>query len=296
MNDIVVLTPTYNRANTLPKLYNSLIKQENYNFNWLIIDDGSTDGTKQLIEEFKNEKIINIHYIYQTNGGKARALNTGFSKCAVNTLIMVIDSDDYLIPSAITTVLEYNNKYENIKEVGGLFFHYNTPDGKLLNFNSSQITKDEILTRYEYNKKYKQNDGCICYFGKAIKKYRYPEYDGENYVGPTVIQLEMADEFEFVFSPNVVGVAEYLDGGISKSGRSLRLKNPMGMLHYCSLMISPKTSRLTQLKYSISIWPYAKLAKKSFFDVLNYVNKNFLLSISYLPGQILYLKWRKFLK
>jgi glycosyltransferase involved in cell wall biosynthesis len=293
MNDMIILTPTYNRANTLPKLYDSLLKQETYNFNWLVIDDGSTDGTRQLIERFKNENIINIQYIYQTNGGKAKALNTGFSKCDVNTLIMVVDSDDFLLPSAITTVLEYNNKYENIKEVGGLFFHYNSPDGKLLNFKGNQITKDEILTRYEYNNKYKQNDGCICYFGKAIKKYRYPEFDGETYVGPTVIQMEMADEYKFVFSPKVVGVAEYLAGGLSKSGRKLRMKSPLGMIHYCKLMITPKVSLFKRLKYSISLWPYAKIANKSFFEVIKSARNPIFLITSYLPGQILFYMWRR---
>ncbi|MGM0853979.1 MAG: glycosyltransferase family A protein [Bacillota bacterium] len=293
MNDIVVLTPTYNRANTLLKLYESLKKQENNNFIWLIIDDGSTDGTRQLIKRFNSEKIINLQYYYQTNGGKARALNTGFSKCDVNTLIMVVDSDDYLLPSAINTVLEYNNKYENNREVGGFFFHYNTPDGKLLNFNGNEITKDEILTRYEYNEKYKQNDGCVCYFGKAIKKYRYPEFDGEKYVGPTVIQMEMSDEYKFVFSPKVVGVAEYLEGGLSNSGRKLRMKNPLGMIHYCNLMITPKVSVFKRLKYSISIWPYAKIANKSFLEIIRLVSNPVFLVISYIPGQILFYMWKR---
>lgn len=293
MNDIVILTPTYNRANTLPKLYESLKKQENYNFNWLIIDDRSTDGTRKLIEDFINEKIININYYYQNNGGKARALNKGFSKCGINTLIIVVDSDDYLLPTAINTFLEYNNEYENNEEVGGLFFHYNTPDGKLLNFSGNEITKDEILTRYDYNEKYKQNDGCVCYFGKAIDKYRYPEFDGEKYVGPTVIQMEMSDKYKFVFSPKVVGVAEYLIGGLSKSGRKLRLENPQGMIYYCNLMITPKVSLFKQLKYSISIWPYAKIANKSFSEVINSVSNPIFLVLSYFPGLILFYMWKK---
>lgn len=295
MNDIVILTPTYNRASTLPKLYESLKMQKNKKFDWVIVDDGSIDNTKDVIDMFIKEKLLNIIYIYQPNGGKARALNTGFSKCKHTSLFTVVDSDDYLLPTATEIIYDYMKKYEKNKKVGGFFFHYNTSDGKLLNYDGNVVSEDELLTRYEYNNKYKQNDGCVCYFGRAILKYAYPEFKGENYVGPTVIQMEMSDEYKFVFSPKVVGVAEYLEGGLSKSGRKLRLKNPMGMIYYSKLMMSPKASKLVQIKYSISIWPYAKIAKKPFFEILKECNRPFLLIVSYLPGLYLYFKWKKIL-
>jgi glycosyltransferase involved in cell wall biosynthesis len=293
MNDIVILTPTYNRAKTLPKLYESLKNQKNNNFDWLVVDDGSNDETRSVIDKFIDENLINIIYIYQPNGGKARALNTGFSKYEYTSVFMVVDSDDYLLPTATDYVYEYIKKYEQNKEVGGFFFHYNTPDGKLLNYSGKVISKDELLTRYEYNNKYKQNDGCVCYFSRSLQKYRYPEFEGEKYVGPTVIQMEMSDEYKFVFSPKVVGVAEYLEGGLSKSGRKLRLKNPLGMIYYSKLMMSPKAGLITQIKYAISIWPYARIANISIFEILKSVNGKSLLLISYLPGALLYFKWKR---
>lgn len=71
--------------------------------------------------------------------------------------------------------------------------------------------------------------------GRAVKKYKYPDFDGEKYIGPTVIQMEMAEEYKMVFSPQVIGVAKYLEGGLSKAGRKLRIKNPKGMLYYSQI-------------------------------------------------------------
>ncbi|MBD1221304.1 glycosyltransferase family 2 protein [Virgibacillus halodenitrificans] len=295
MNVITILTPTYNRAHTLPTLYESLKSQDNQNFDWLIVDDGSTDETRSLIEGFVNENVVNIIYIYQSNGGKARALNTGFSKSKHSLIYAVVDSDDYLLPSATQIFNDYIRKYEKDKEIGGFFFLYNTSDGKLLNTHGDVVNEDESLTRYEYNNKYRQNDGCICYFNRAISKYKYPEYEGESYIGPTVIQMEMADDFKFVFSPEVVGVAEYLEGGISKSGRKLRLKNPFGMIHYSNLMMSKRNGIITQIKYAISIWPYAKIAKKNFLETLKLGDRPALIVLTFLPGLLLYFKWRKLL-
>ncbi|MGP9043567.1 glycosyltransferase family A protein [Cytobacillus kochii] len=294
MNEIVILTPSYNRAKTLPKLYDSLKKQNYKKFDWIIVDDGSQDETKSFVKEIINENIINIKYIYQTNGGKAKALNSGFERIDYVSVFVVVDSDDYLLPTAMETIADYLKKYQDNKEVGAFFFYYKTPDGKLLKPNGKAIESDILMTRYQYNNIYKLNDGCVCYLNKAVKKYRYPEFESEKYIGPTVIQLEMAKDFKIVFSTKIIGVAEYLDTGLTQSGRQLRLKNPLGMIHYCKLMITPEVGVLTRIKYAISIWPYARIAKKSFFDILKMVNSPFLLGISYLPGQLLYHKWKKF--
>jgi glycosyltransferase involved in cell wall biosynthesis len=291
MNDVVILTSTYNRANTLTKLYISLKSQNDNNFSWLIIDDGSTDNTKELVEDMINENKIDIKYVYQENGGKARALNKGFLQSSNAMVYVVVDSDDYLLPGAVEIIKKYLKEYCANERIGALFFHYNTPDGKVLKPKGELIKKDYIMSPYEYNRIFGKNDGCICYLKRVIEKYKYPEFEGEKYVGPTVIQMEMADEFKIVFSPKVIGVAEYQKGGLTQSGRRLRLKNPMGMIYYAKLMMSSKSSVFTQFKYAISIWPYAKIAKKSFIDVVRMVGRPILLLVTYIPGQILAIYW-----
>lgn len=293
MNDLIILTASYNRAHTLPELYQSLVKQSENAFTWMIIDDGSIDNTRNIVDNMILDDKINILYFYQENGGKARALNKGFELCLSNKIVAVVDSDDSLKKDAVKIILNYYNNYCNDSTVGALFFHYATPEGDVLKPNGKIIDSDKKLSRYEYNKLYKANDGCICYFNIIYKKYHYPEFESEKYVGPTVIQMEMADKYKILFSKKIIGTADYLDGGLTKNGRLLRLNNPKGMLYYSKLMISSKSQFKIRLKYAISIWPYANRAGYSYFDILKIFNKPILLSSTYIFGQILSGVWKK---
>ena len=106
---ISILTPTYNRYETLRRAYNSLTRQTNNEFEWVIIDDGSKDDTKKLIHSFIKEKKIRIKYFYKKNGGKHTAINFGLSKVSGDSLL-ILDSDDYLVDDAIEIVYSYQKK------------------------------------------------------------------------------------------------------------------------------------------------------------------------------------------
>ena len=108
---ITVLTPTYNRERTLTKAYNSLVEQECKEFEWLIIDDGSKDNTKKLVDKFIKENKISIRYFLKKNGGKHTALNYGIPK-SKGDLILILDSDDYLSKDAIKLIKDYWKKYK----------------------------------------------------------------------------------------------------------------------------------------------------------------------------------------
>mgnify|MGYP004708413575 CR=1 FL=1 len=96
MNEkITILTPSYNRAHTLPNLYKSLLLQDNQNFEWLIVDDGSKDNTKELVNSFCKDEKIKITYLFQKNGGKHSAINTGIKKienCRYNNNNLKLDA------------------------------------------------------------------------------------------------------------------------------------------------------------------------------------------------------------
>ena len=74
---VTVFTPTYNRAYTLERLYKSLLNQTSYDFEWLIVDDGSTDNTSELIKSFQNNHFFDVRYYKQENSGKHVAINNG---------------------------------------------------------------------------------------------------------------------------------------------------------------------------------------------------------------------------
>lgn len=132
---ITVLTPTYNREKTLKRAYESLLSQSKKDFEWIIVDDGSTDNTKSLIEGFINENKLDIKYIYKTNGGKHTALNVGTNK-AKGELLLILDSDDYLSDDAIELCYKYWKKYKDDKTICGMTF---------LRHIENPIYKDKLL-------------------------------------------------------------------------------------------------------------------------------------------------------
>ena len=106
---ITVFTPTYNRANYLGRLYQSLLGQTDQDFEWLIVDDGSNDGTKDLVEQFQREKQLKIDYYFQENKGKHIAVNRALD-LAKGKWFVTIDSDDYIAPECIEKCREISTE------------------------------------------------------------------------------------------------------------------------------------------------------------------------------------------
>ena len=109
---ITIFTPTFNREQTLERCYQSLLKQKNYNFGWLVIDDGSADNTASLIANFSKTAPFTINYIYQENSGKQAAWNKALDVCTTEYFIC-LDSDDALIENALENVMPYLTDIKN---------------------------------------------------------------------------------------------------------------------------------------------------------------------------------------
>ena len=117
---VTVFTPTYNRAETLPELFNSLMKQNCSNFEWLIVNDGSTDNTIKIINEFIKEATFPIRIINTSNGGKHRAINKGV-KIAKGEWFAIVDSDDFLLPNAIERIIYHIETVNNDQNIAIIF-------------------------------------------------------------------------------------------------------------------------------------------------------------------------------
>ena len=117
---ISILTPTYNRSSLLKKLYNSIIintKKVNIDIEWLIMDDGSDDETKQSVESFVKEKNLDIFYFYEENKGKMYAINELVKK-ATGDFIVECDSDDFFTDNAFELI---KNSIESIKDYSNIY-------------------------------------------------------------------------------------------------------------------------------------------------------------------------------
>lgn len=288
---IAIVTTTYNRRKLLNRLYLSLERQTDSNFTWIIIDDGSTDNTATYINNLNSS--FEIRYFYKENSGKARSLNYAFSQNTDIDLYTIVDSDDYLLDRAVETVkkaaLEYNNN-----KIGGLFFRYLLTNEQILGENKNVYTEPTVMSRIEHDATFDKIDGCICYFKRAVQRYRYPEFKNEKYMGPTVLQMKMSTNYKIAFLTEIIGVAEYQRGGLTSSGRKIRIESPKSMLIYCHYMQDLKFDYLTRIKYGI-------MANAYYYFIKNNYHKNERINVKLniripkkfrILGYLLYVYWK----
>lgn len=256
---ITILTPTCNREKYLNKAYNSLLKQTEKNFEWLVIDDGSTDNTKKYITKIQKEKKINIRYIFKKNGGKHTALNLG-TKEAKGELILILDSDDYLDEKAVENINKYWNKYKSEEKICGLTFLK-----KLDNPMYKENTFKECISNMN-DFKYNQGnlaDMCEVMSTEILKKYPYPIFEGENFLSEAIVTGEISKKYNLAYIPIVIYYAEYLNDGLSKNWLKLVVNNPQGA-RANSLMFMSKEYKLSiRLKNCLTFGVYSCIANKS---------------------------------
>lgn len=290
---LAILTPTYNRGKLLIKLFQSLVNQSLHDFIWIIIDDGSTDNTEDIVKDIiQTNSLFETRYLYKDNHGKHTALNKAFSVYTDIDFFAVVDSDDVLLSNGIEEIYKYSFGNFNNDIVGAIFFRYNNIYGDVLHSKGKYLSSEKVLDRYEHDKLYSKDDGCMGYYKKVISKYQYPIFDKENYIGPIVIQMEMANEYKILFTNSIVGIAEYHNDGLSMSGRKLRIKNPYGMIKYCSLFQNDKVNTFKRFKYNIMAHSYMIMNKINLSD-LQKANINITTNpFTFLLGLLLALLWQ----
>lgn len=228
--DITVFTATYNRAHTLPRLYDSLVCQNlspNYKFEWLIIDDGSTDNTECLVKSWIEQSIIPILYIKTANGGKPRAINKAVN-IAHSDYLFIIDSDDYVADeSTIEFLIEECKKIETDCSFVGI--------GGLQGINKYISRKKTLFDKYIDATNLQRVDYGLdvdcneVYKIEILKKYPFNVWNGETFVPEEVVLNELAlDGYKIRWFNRIIVISEYLDGGLTKGAWQLIKKNPMG--------------------------------------------------------------------
>lgn len=296
---ITILTPTFNRGREIKKLYQSLVNQTNQNFQWLIIDDGSTDNTKNIVESM-SEGEFKLDYYRKNNGGKHTALNFSH-RYILGELVCIVDSDDWLIGDAIQRIVERKNEFftdENVKMLS--FLRGVTPDEPLCNsFPPNPVVSNHIDFRINSNRR---ADCCEIVTTDVFKEFPFPEHSGEKFLGEGVLWNGAGFKYDTVYIPEVIYICQYLDGGLTKSGRRLRLSCPLGgMDNSNSYFVKKNTEHLANnriVKPSIlkkEAWLficYGKLAGMRYAEIENQCKRPDLIKQNYLPGCLLYLFWK----
>ncbi len=238
---LTVFTPAYNRAHTLPRTYESLCQQECMDFIWLIVDDGSTDNTAELVREWqKTDNGFEIQYIYKDNGGMHTAHNVAYENIHTE-LNVCIDSDDKMASGAVGKIKETWDKVRNQGYAGLIALDVDF-DGNVIGKGFPEGIKETTLGGYYASGG--AGDKKLIYRTDVIKSVPpYPVFEGEKYVG-LVYKYTLIDQKYKLFVMNyTVCEVEYQVDGSSGTMWKQYLKNPKGFAFLRKVAMQYPTSR-----------------------------------------------------
>ena len=261
MSLITIFTPTYNRRQLIDNLYHSLLAQTDKNFEWLIIDDGSTDDTEKYFSELTSKpQPFPIRYLKQVNGGKHRAINKGVQN-ANGELFFIVDSDDYLTENAIEkinqwiTTLDNSHKWAGISGLRG--FSKDSVVGQHSDFSYIDAKNNE---RRKYNL---LGDKAEVYFTDVLKQHPFPEIPGENFISEEIVWNAIArDGYYLRWFNEIIYICDYLEGGLTKDNDKDK-SNPQGRLLWAKGQLETFPNSWRDRFLAIGIYRHAVAEMKS---------------------------------
>lgn len=291
MKTVTVLTTTYNRDKLLKRLYNSLCNQTEKNFNWLIVDDGSTDNTKIAINKYMQEKKLNIKYIYQTNSGKHIAINRAV-KIVDTPLVFIVDSDDYLTENAIERINNYYYKYKEYKGLCGFSFLRKYTNGEI---NNKKFPKNEMIESY-IDARINRNiagDKAEVFYTHCLREFPFPEYKNEKFMSEAVVWIKMAQKYKMVHINEAIYIGDYLEEGLTKNIRKHKITSPLGYMDYAKALMSKNCNIKAKVKGIILYGIYGKFAIRKYMLLVKQIKYKILFTILYPVSTFFYYKWKK---
>lgn len=252
---VTILTPTYNRAHTLPRLFQSLVKQTVHDFEWLLIDDGSSDNTEDIVVELKKKSPFPVRYFKKKNGGKHTALNLGF-RAADRKWILVLDSDDWLCDDCVETItsvlcgddftfdsLSFLRVYESGEIIGDCY-----PEGleNLLDRSSFKVRGDKA----EVFKK------------ECLDGFLFPSYKGENFMAESPLFIWYGQRFNTKFMNYGGYICEYQSDGLSVNSVINRYKSLNSTLYVAEVKYKAHNNITLKARAGINWWRF-KLSRPS---------------------------------
>ena len=284
-----VLTPTYNRAELLDRLYNSLIKNcdKGIQIEWLVMDDGSTDNTKEVIEKYKAESKnkIEIKYFFQENKGKMTALNF-LVKQSTGDFIIECDSDDYFTDNAFEVIL--NNIHLMKEDTYALcFLKY---DQNMNNIGG--IAKKEDTTMFDmYFKDGESGEKALVFNANIRKQFEHVLEHNERFVTEARMYHKMDLMYKMKCINEPIMICEYQESGYTNNIQKVFKENPYGYLEYFKEIFEHNFNgvswkkRLYVIKHYILFSVLTK--NKKMLDGVKGIGNKFLTILLYVPGIIL---------
>lgn len=254
---ITILTPTYNRASLLPRLFDSLLRQTNKDFEWIVVDDGSTDDTREVAANLKEKcgGAFPMGYVYKANGGKHMAINIGAER-ARGELLFIADSDDLLTDDALETVA---NSWHDISDdksfagIAGLDITMDTREVIGSGLPQEHIDCNAIDIRYRHHV---TGDMKEVFRTEVLREFPFPEFAGERFCPEQLVWFRMARRYRLRYINKPIYIADYQPDGITAGITKARMRNPSAsMLTYAELTECP-VPFLVKVKAAINFWRF----------------------------------------
>ena len=289
---ITVLTPTFNRGGRLQSLWDSLQKQTIKDFEWLVVDDGSTDGTKDLITQLQEKSDFPIRYIYKSNGGKHTALNVGIQTIC-SELIFIVDSDDCVTDDAVESILKIHKKYRSQNNICGYAFLRAFPDGKV---NGKKFDVDEKIGSYidvRVNGDDTGADKAEVFKTHCLKEFPFPEYPNEKFLGEDLVWVRMARKYEMVHINKAIYVGNYLEDGLTNNRRKHNIASPIGCMHRAEEFMESDLKTRYRIKGGLQYIVYGRFAGVKVVDLIRKSRHKVLATVCTPGGLFLHSRWSK---
>lgn len=289
---LTVLTPTYNRASLLQNAFESLMHQTDTDFEWLVVDDGSTDDTGAVLQSFLDapDRAFPLQVFRKENGGKHTAINYALPHISA-PLTLILDSDDRLTEDAVETVLRTWEPYAGDSGICGMSFQRGNSNGQPIGEFPAEVTRSNHI-RFRINGGI-GGDCCEVIRTKVLREFPFPEFPGERFLGENYLWVNAALRYDTIYIRKIIYLCTYLDGGLTKSGRAMRLRNPQGGMLTSRVEMHPSICLRQRVKKAILYACYGFAAGMKPRSIRKSSGHPFLVGMCMPLGWVFYRKWSK---
>ena len=280
-----IFTPTFNRAYCLENLYKSLLNQTFNDFEWVVVDDGSTDGTLKMLNKFQKQGKLNCTIISQKNSGKHIAINRGIM-VTKGMFFMIVDSDDKLPVNSLEII---NKKADTIlanHQIAGVVGRKAYFNGKKV--GTTDFFQDKISNTLDIRfKDHLKGDLAEVFKSDILKEYPFPFFENERFCPEALVWNRITEKYKMLYFDDIVYSCEYLNDGLTAKIIQLRKESPKASMLYYSELEKYNIPFLQKLKANVNFWRFSFNSAESFWVLLKRVS--FINSIIGLPfGFLMY--------
>jgi len=258
---LTIFTPTYNRINTIERTFRSLCRQTVKDFEWLVVDDGSTDGTGALINEFKSKANFPVIYIKKKNGGKHTAYNAAL-EVANGKYFFTVDSDDWLCDDSLNIIQDSVNSTDipiETSDIAGIIALKSFSDGKIIGTELPEPAYAATLSELEHNGY--GGERSIILKTSIARAMPFPFIEGEHFMTESVVYDQIDNSYKFIVLNRNLTICEYQPDGLSLNLKKLMLNNPGGYMLYYSQRIDKAVTFKERISYILRYLAYSSLFK-----------------------------------